>query len=156
MTSTNAGILGEVDKAQAWFHAKKVRPIWAKRLEKDQTVQTIEGTEKVEAGNYLCRGEAGDIWPQSAKNLDQRYQKTDQIDPDGWCKYVPHPDNQGVMAAQVQHPFAVHAKWGELSGKAGDYIVKNFADRDVPYPDDVWIVDQKLFHSTYEAVVKDP
>ena len=60
------------------------------------------------------------------------------------------------MAAQVQHAFTVHAKWGVLSAKSGDYIVKNFIDRDVAYPDDVWIVDQKLFQATYQAVGKIP
>ena len=151
-TSPNSAILDEVDQAKSWFHAKKVRPIWAKRLEKDETVQTIEGIENVRAGAYLCRGEAGDLWPQTEKNFLDRYEKTSDTDAEGWSKYLPRPDNQGVMAAQVNHPFTVHGKWAVLSGKAGDYIVKNYADRDMPNPDDVWIVDQRLFHSTYEAV----
>jgi hypothetical protein len=56
------------------------------------------------------------------------------------------------MAARAAHPFEVHASWGKLWGKAGDCLAKNFADRDVPYPDDVWIVDQTLFEATYEKV----
>jgi hypothetical protein len=150
-TSSNAQILDEVERAHSWFHAKKIRPIWARRLEKDEAVKTLEGSEQVPAGHYLCRGEAGDIWPQTEKKLDETYQKTDEVDPEGWRKYLPRPDSQGVMAAQVPHAFTVHAKWGVLSGKAGDFIVKSFADRDVPYPDDVWIVDQKLFAATYKA-----
>ena len=31
-------------------------------------------------------------------------------------------------------------------------IVKNFEDRDVAHPYDVWVVDQKLFRATYKAV----
>jgi hypothetical protein len=38
------------------------------------------------------------------------------------------------MAAQVPHGFTVHARWGVLSGKEGDFVVKNFTDRDVAYP----------------------
>jgi hypothetical protein len=148
----NAEILDEVNQAQAWFHAKKVRPIWVKVIDKDQTVKTIEGSEKVKAGDYLCRGEAGDIWPQSAKSLNAKYQKTKEVNPEGWRKYVPRPENPGVMAAQVQHSFSVRTKWGMLSGKAGDYLVKNYADHEVPYPTDVWVVDQKLFHATYKAL----
>jgi hypothetical protein len=150
--SPNAEILDQINQAQSWFHAKKCRPIWARQLDKDRTVKTIEGTEQVRAGDFLCRGEAGDVWPQTAKSLNEKYQKTEAVDPEGWCKYVPSLDNEGVMAAQVPHPFTVHARWGVLSGKPGDYIVKNFADRDVSYPDDVWIVDQALFHATYKAV----
>jgi hypothetical protein len=150
--SSNAAILDEINQARSWFHAKKVRPIWVRQLAKDELVKTIEGTEQVKAGDFLCRGEAGDVWPQSAKDLNKKYQKTEEVDATGWRKYVPHPDSQGVMAAQVGHAFTVQAKWGVLSGKAGDYIIKNFADRDIPYPDDVWIVDQKLFQATYEAI----
>jgi hypothetical protein len=154
--SLNGEILDEINEARSWFHAKKVRPIWARHLSKDETVTTIEGTEQVKAGDFLCRGEAGDIWPQTAQSLTEKYQKTEEVDVDGWQKYVPRPDNQGVMAGQVQHAFVVRAKWGVLSGKPGDYIVKNFADRDVAHPEDVWIVDQKLFRATYRAVEETP
>jgi PGDYG protein len=150
--SPNAEILDEVAHAKMWFHAKRVRPIWAKEIDKDQTVETIEGPTKAKAGDYLCRGEAGEFWAQSAKQITERYDKTDEVDAGGWRKFTPRPDNQGVLAAQVNHAFSVHAKWGVLAGKSGDYVLKNFTDRDVSYPDDVWVVDQKLFQLTYQAV----
>jgi hypothetical protein len=154
--SPNAEILDEMDQARAWFHAKKVRPLWARQLAAGETVQTIEGTERVKAGDFLCRGEAGDTWPQTAQSLNEKYQRAEEVDTEGWRKYVPRPDNEGVMAAQVPHGFAVQAKWGVLSGKPGDYVVKGFADRDVAQPDDVWVVDQKLFRATYQAVDTPP
>ena len=150
--SANVGLLDEINRAQAWFLAKKTRPIWAKKVQQDQTVKTLEGEESIRAGDYLCRGEAGDVWPQKAESLEAKYKPTDTIDDDGWRKYEPDPDDQGVLAAQVAHPFAVQATWGRLSGKAGDYVVKNFDDKNTDYPQDVWIVDQDLFHATYERV----
>jgi len=33
-----------------------------------------------------------------------------------------------------------------------DHVLKNFRDRAVAYPQDVWVVDQPLFRATYEAV----
>jgi hypothetical protein len=150
--SPNMEILDEVARAKAWFHAKRVRPIWAKVLDQDQTVDTIEGPTKGKAGDYLCRGEAGEFWAQSAKQIAERYEKTDEVDAGGWRKYAPRPDNLGVMAAQVNHAFSVHAKWGVLAGKPGDYVLKSFTDRDAAYPDDVWVVDQALFQLTYQAV----
>lgn len=149
----NQQILDEAGKVGAWFHAKKTRPIWARQLEQDQTVMTLEGEETVPAGSILCRGEAGDLWPQTPEQLAKRYKPTDEVDVDGWRKHLPHPDALGVMAAQVDRPFEVNASWGKLTGKSGDYLVKNYQDRDVPDPDDVWIVDQTLFHATYERVV---
>lgn len=148
----NQELLDEVARAQGWFHARKTQPIWAKRLEADQTVETLEGTEQVTAGTFLCRGEAGDVWPQRAERLESNYQATEELDADGWRKYVPRPDAEGVLAARVPHPFTVESRWGQLTGKAGDYLLKNFSDKNVPYPDDVWIVDQTLFAATYQRV----
>lgn len=154
MTATsNQALLDEANAAGKWFHAKKTRPIWAKRLDAAQTVQTLEGEEQVAAGHYLCRGEAGDIWPQTEETLLKRYAATDEVTPDGWRKYQPHPDSQGVMATPINHPFEVHASWGILSGKAGDFLLKNYQDRDTAYPADVWVVDRGLFGETYQAVI---
>ncbi|MBC8114508.1 MAG: hypothetical protein H7062_09035 [Candidatus Saccharimonas sp.] len=150
--SANKALLDEANTAGRWFHAKKTRPIWARRLEAAQTVKTLEGEEQVAAGHYLCKGEAGDIWPQTEQNLHKRYTATDEVAADGWRKYQPHPDAQGVMATPINHPFEVQATWGQLTGKPGDFLVKNFQDRDTAYPADVWIVDQTLFRQTYESV----
>ena len=56
------------------------------------------------------------------------------------------------MATPLDHPFEVQATWGQLSGKPGDFLLKNFSDRETASPEDVWIVDQTLFQQTYEAV----
>ena len=56
------------------------------------------------------------------------------------------------MAAQVPHSFQVQTKWGLLTGKEGDFLVKNYEDRDNDAPEDVWIVDQTLFEATYVRV----
>ena len=155
-SNPNQRLLDQVNSAAIWFHAKKTRPIWAKLLEQPQRVRTLEGDEEVPAGTFLCRGEAGDIWPQAPKRLEAKYMATDEIHPDGWRKYLPHPDNTGVLAACIDNAFAVQATWGELKGKPGDYLVKNYDDRDVAYPADVWIVDSALFKATYEHVTTPP
>lgn len=151
-SSPNQALLDELDAGKAWFHAKKTRPIRALKLDRDQTVDTLEGRVTAKAGDFLCRGEAGELWPVTAAMLEARYLRTEIVDADGWRKYEPRPDAEGVMAAQVPHPFTVTATWGRLSGKAGDYALKNFRDRAVPYPQDVWVVDRSLFGATYEAV----
>jgi hypothetical protein len=151
----NNAILDEVNRTGKWFHAKKTRPIWARQLTADETVRTLEGTEKVSAGDFLCRGEAGDVWPQKAAALEKRYALTDEVSDDGWRKYAPRPEAQGAMAVEVPHAFEVHASWGKLSGKPGDYLLKNFEDRDALYPHEVWIVDHALFEATYDAVAND-
>jgi len=148
----NRQLLDEVNRVGSWFHARKTRPIWARKVEREQTVATLEGTERVAAGDFLCRGEAGDVWPQSAEGLEARYVATAEVDADGWRRYEPRADAPGVCAAQVNHPFSVQSDRGRLAGKAGDYVVKDYRDKDVDYPQDVWIVDQELFRATYQAV----
>jgi len=149
-TETNAKIIEEVRDAGLWFHAKKTRPIWIRLMEREETVQTIEGEQRVPAGNYLCRGEAGDLWPQTAESVSAKYVLTDSLDEQGWQRCEPDPNAAGVMAAQVPHAFQVHARWGLLSGKSGDFLVKNYEDRDNQNPLDLWIVDQRLFNATYQ------
>ena len=73
MQSPNRTLLDESNAAGKWFHAKKTRPIWAKRLEAAQSVTTLEGKVQGEAGDFLFKGEAGDIWPQTEKDLNKRY-----------------------------------------------------------------------------------
>jgi hypothetical protein len=148
---SNKQLLDEVNAAALWFHARKTRAIWVCEILQDQVIETLEGTEHVPAGNVLCRGEAGDLWPQTRERLYEKYRPTTEHQ-DNWQKFVPHPDDQGVLAAQIDHPFSVTAAWGILQGKAGDFLLKNFADRDSSYPDDIWIVDQLLFRSTYQDV----
>jgi hypothetical protein len=150
-TDNNQALLEEVNSSGKWFHAKKTRPIWAQEIKVARKVTTLEGEETVEPGHFLCRGEAGDIWPQKKADLEKKYVATEE-EKDGWRKYLPRPDAQGVLAAAVEHPFVVHAKWGKLTGKAGDFLIKNFADKETDFPADVWLVDQKLFIETYERV----
>lgn len=147
--AANQPLLEETDAGRRWFHARKTRPIWARQLTVAQRVATLEGEEDVPAGTFLCRGDAGDIWPQARERLEAKYEPAGEPDADGWRKYAPRPDNEGVMAAQVDHEFAVEAEWGTLRGKPGDYLLKNYSDRDVAVPDDVWVVDQGLFEATY-------
>ena len=150
--SPNRTLLDEANAEGQWFHARKTRPVWARKLDVAQTVKTLEGDEQVAAGHYLCKGEAGDIWPQTEETLLKRYQATDEFYSDGWRMYQPHPDAQGVMATPIDHPFEVQATWGILRGKAGDFLVKNYESRETTYPADVWIVDRTLFGETYETV----
>ena len=101
------------------------------------------------AGDVLCRGEAGDVWPQSERSLLAKYRPTETADDEGWRKYEPRPERSGVMAACVGHPFSVETDRGQLAGKSGDYLLKDQKDSDVPYPQSVWIVDREVFERTY-------
>lgn len=124
--------------------ARKTKPIWAKRLDRDQTIETIEGPIQAKAGNYLCRGVVGEFWAQAESKLREKYSPCDEMDAEGWQRFDPQPDAPPVEATEVDEPFQVDSHFGRLNGNAGDYVVRSTTDRS-----DVWIVAKSIFEASY-------
>jgi hypothetical protein len=125
--------------------ARKTKPIWAKRVEVAGPVDTLEGRLQAQPGDFLCRGIIGEQWPQKEKKLLEKYNPTDHYETEGWQRFDPKPDSEPVEVAQVDQPFRIVAHWGELAGKAGDYVVRSKSD-----PTDIWLVDKSIFEASYE------
>ena len=53
----------ELLRKQGWDEYKKVATVMAKQMDEDFEVETLEGTMKGKAGDYLCQGPAGEEWP---------------------------------------------------------------------------------------------
>lgn len=132
------------DVAKRLWKARKSKPLWAKRLLDAQSVETLEGLLHAEAGDFLCRGVNGELWPQKAVKLLEKYSASESFD-NGWQRFDPKPDSEGVEATQVDHAFRIQAHWGILNGKPGDYVVRSRTDST-----DVWIVDKSIFEATYQ------
>ncbi|MCF7859118.1 MAG: PGDYG domain-containing protein [Candidatus Cloacimonetes bacterium] len=155
MKSAKNNLLKEVNNSDTWKHYKKTNPMWAKKLEEAITIQTLEGELTYNKGDYLCKGQSGDIWGQKEESLFKKYEPDPKSKPDkeGWQKFVPKPDASGVMAAQIDHEFTIdHPDWGIFQGNPGDYLVKSFEDKDTEFQEDVWIVKKEIFDTAYEKV----
>eukprot|EP01089_Gocevia_fonbrunei_P001759 TRINITY_DN1165_c0_g1_i1.p1 TRINITY_DN1165_c0_g1~~TRINITY_DN1165_c0_g1_i1.p1 ORF type:complete len:169 (+),score=36.93 TRINITY_DN1165_c0_g1_i1:83-589(+) len=152
MASNNKELLDRVNKVNQWVHVKKTGYMWAKKLDKDQEIKTLEGVERAKKGQILCRGIAGELWPQEEAQVLRKYKPSNIKDGD-WVKYLPRPELPGFMATTVRGEFDVKTAWGTMHGKDKDYLVKNLADSDVEYPSDVWVVDRKLFNKSYVRLV---
>ena len=126
--------------------SRKTKPIWAKLIETVQVIETLEGRLVAAPGDYLCRGIVGEQWPQKESKLLEKYTPSGDFDEDDWQRFDPKPDSEPVEAAPVDQAFRVKAQWGELTGKAGDYIVRSKNN-----PTDVWIVSKAIFEETYQA-----
>ena len=124
---------------------RKTKPIWARQLTEETSVETIEGPIVAQAGDFLCRGIEGEYWPQKEDKLRSKYIPTGKVDPDGWQEFAPDPDAAPVYATPVLYPFQIQAQWGLLSGQACDYAVR--AEND---PSDVWIVKRQIFKASYQ------
>jgi hypothetical protein len=125
--------------------ARKTKPLWAKLIEQPQAIETLEGILHAAPGDYVCRGIQGETWPHKASKLLEKYLPSGEVDADGWACFYPKPDAAAVQAAQVEAPFRVIAQWGELNGKANDYVVRSATDCT-----DIWIVDRAIFEASYE------
>ena len=125
--------------------ARKTKPLWAKQVDTAQQVQTLEGTEQMAAGDFLCRGIHNEYWPQSSKRLDDRYNASEVVDDEGFRRFDPKQDITPVLAVQLDQAFSVQATWGRLTGKPGDYAVQSIENAN-----DIWIVDKAIFQASYE------
>ena len=125
---------------------RKVASVWALELTESVEVETLEGKELAGVGDYLCRGIANELWPQSKTKLLANYDPSGVFDKDAWQRFDPKANTESVLAAQLDFPFQVASPRGELNGKPGDFVVVNSSDMA-----DVWIVDQQIFAATYET-----
>ena len=148
----NVELLRSVNERRTWRHYKRTQSVWAKEVKFPRVVETLEGSIRCEKGDYLCKGSIEELWPQSEESLKSKYIPAPDSKPDaqGFREYIPRSDNPGVLAAAMDHDFLVaHPRWGTLHGKAGDYLVKRYEDKDVEFPEEVWIVARKVLESAY-------
>jgi hypothetical protein len=143
LLNPNGQLLPEI--AARMFETRKTKPILAERIESRREVETIEGRVLADAGDFLCRGIVGEYWPQKRSKLHEKYIGSEAIDPDGWQRFDPRPESDPVEATQLTFAFRVSAHWGDLRGKANDYVVRSKTD-----PTDIWIVDKTIFEASYE------
>ncbi len=134
-----------------WFYAKKQARVLARRATDVEIVESLEGPVKAKRGDYVCRGIQGELWVQSAESLNRRYDRSNKTDGD-WQVFLPREEASVVAAVQMDKEFQVEARWGTLTGKAGDYLLIWAEEEESDNPTDVWIVDKTLFEATYRRV----
>jgi hypothetical protein len=156
---------------RAWRPARKTRPIWARPLAADEVGKDFRtadhATETAREGYWLCVGAAGEPWFQKPEKVAAKYdragEESKQFAFDEWPRtYTIYRPRGDVLnwAARVEGPgiegFFIRPAYdmqNPLYSPAGGYVVKDHvAD---PYrggTDDVWLVQEALFQSTYELL----
>jgi hypothetical protein len=154
---------------RAWRHTRKTKPIWVREVEPEEIgkrFMTADHAEEVaREGYWLCVGVAGEPWFQKPTKVEDKYEPSGEevkrflfdtaersyrrFEPKAgirnWAAQVQAPDVEGFFirpSYDMQHP---------LYSPSGGYVVTG--DVDDPYTakfDDVWLVQQPLFESTYE------
>lgn len=142
-----------------WRYYKKFAPIYARRVTTETVVHTLEGDIILPIGHYLCQSvDIGEEWGQAEERLLAKYVKVDKyLDKNTNQTYVPNPEQEGVVAMEMDNDFSVPNKLGELGGKGGhpgDFLVTDYSNKNVLDESRMWVVGHSFFVNTY-ALVKE-
>jgi len=128
-----------------WAEYRKIATLWARLMQTAFSVQTLEGVASGEAGDYLCRGLAGEEWPMSRQIFENNYiLVTAAFAASQWQEY--RKLNSTILARPMPEAFVVETLHGRLYGKAGDYLCQSLDGRR-------WPVAATIFAVSYELVV---
>jgi len=57
-----------------WKQYRKTATVWAKKMDSDFEIETLEGVMQGHAGDYLCHGEhEGEAWPVRGDIFENTY-----------------------------------------------------------------------------------
>jgi hypothetical protein len=154
---------------RAWRRARKTKPIWARELDAAEVGKEFATADHAieigRQGYWLCVGVAGEPWFQKPANVEAKYDLADEEEkkfsfdgaPRTYRRFEPKHDARN-WAAQINDShiegFFIRPNYDlehPLYSPRGGYVVT--ADVGDPYAislDDVWLVQQPLFESTYE------
>jgi hypothetical protein len=160
-----------ITKNKAWRPARKTRPIWARPVapeEEGKEFQTADHVKEVaRKGSWLCVGFAEEPWFQRKDQIDGKYEPDGDVSkkfdfdakPRKYGKFKPKGTVRNWVArvdGREIEGFYIRPGYDRdrpLYSPAGGYVV--MADAPDPYqakPNDVWLVQEALFKSTYELV----
>jgi hypothetical protein len=156
---------------RAWRLARKTKPIWARPVAPEEVGKEFQTADHVKEvarqGAWLCIGVAGEPWFQSLEKIEAKYTPNGETtrkfesdnEPRRYQIYIPKLTTRNWVA-QVKSPgvagFSIRPGYDPsrpLYSPAGGYVVRS--DVPDPYrapPDDVWLVQEPLFDSTYELL----
>ncbi len=137
------------------------------------TVKTLEGVTVASPKDKVIIGVKNEIWPVAPKVFERKYETVDgdgieciseaflddygitvqsdtnvlRINKDNIkdCKVCLTSDDAFVQGIKLNMRIKVRTGWGDLFGKAGDYLLINSID-------DYYICDADIFHQTYEIL----
>ncbi len=120
-------------------YRKKPIPVKIEPVNEARTIQTLEGSQRIEPGQYLATGVKGEQWAFNQEAFDT---------------YEPVADRPGyytkradvvVEAVRLAYPVEIRRPDWKHEGEAGDWFIMRA-------PDDQYIVKADVFAETYEPV----
>ena len=121
--------------------------VWIKPILSFHKVKTLEGLISSEKGDFLCKGIEEEQWVIKKEDLLRRYKPTGTIDGE-WMEYQPNPDACELWARELEEKTEIETTFGILSGRKGDYLLKETVTGNVE-PLSYWIIKRSIFLKTY-------
>lgn len=118
-------------------YVKKQIPVQIESVTEARTISTMEGSQDIQPGQYLCTGVKGEQYA---------------FGKDVFNKYIPVPDQPGfyvkaptpVWAFPLSQPIEVFRPDWQHKGKTGDYLIV--------LENEQYVVDAEVFALTYMEV----
>lgn len=176
VTLSHEQTLEWITNNQAWRLAKKTKPIWARPVlpgEIGKEFKTADHPpdrdvkEKARAGFWLCVGVAGEPWFQKPERVTERYEPAEEeskqfsfdTQSHRYRLYKPKEDARNWVA-QIKGPgiegFEIRPNYDMdhplYAPKGGFVVMDHVPDPYQGNPKDVWLVQERLFNSTYEFI----
>lgn len=154
------------DKLEWSTYVKKTIKIRAYLCEENGYIETLEGKLAFTAGNYICIGIKGEIYPYLKRDFEVKYFLVDESSSDidnnisditlitnklvhisrseiltSWKVFSVR--SMPISAAKISEDFKVVTEFGVQNGKAGDYII-------MQNPLLIYVCDSEIFSHTYE------
>lgn len=117
---------------------KNVR-VKAQKINSRVQIQTLEGPEIANPGDWLITGVRGEQWPVSDRTFKRKYEAVPGLES------VYEKRAIVVEARQLQEPIEIDTPWGKQQGKTGDWLVEESQSEQ-------HIVANGIFQDTYSRL----
>ena len=142
---------------EIWQPVVKIASVWVREATDSSSVSTEEGMQQLLPGDVLCRGQFGEVWPQSRKRLQEKYSLGHNRE-GPWAQWLPRLDYI-QWARLLEAEISLYTPRGTLIGDVGDYLLAplnpNVDDLAEPEVCSLWVVAKEIFANTYRFVTSD-
>jgi len=143
-------IIQDLDRKRLWSYYIKSHPVWAYKVENEQTVQSATGSQQVGPGHWVYTELHTPNQPfvMSEHDFLLRYKPT-QIKQGHTTKCIPLATMPGIYAARLNQDVTVKTKSGDINVKRGAYLCKHTREP----TDDLFVVESSVLMAKYNKIL---
>lgn len=105
----------------------KTKPIFAMKMDKEFKVNTLEGETEGKAGDYLCKGITGELWPVDSQIFESEYKQIEEspkYNPEFASKMANMTPEEGAKLAKEFETKLINASTGNVVITASNSVTQ--------------------------------